>query len=127
MHHHVAHALPRTLLFHTWSEAQVLWSFLTTRVPSIDALVLMPNHVHLLTVVDNRRSFGLALRAYARWRNTRRSAVGHVFAPVPDAHPLATADKVFRSERYIHLTPAAPRWSATRCRGPTPPTGTPSA
>jgi hypothetical protein len=105
MHHHVARAVPGSLLFLTWSEASVLWTFLVDGVSNLDALVLMPDHVHLLTTVDNRRSFGVALRSYARWRNAARGERGPVWSPIPASQEVASNEKERRSERYVHLNP----------------------
>src|SRR5687768_8844119 len=55
MFHLVAHATSHTFLFHTWAEGLMLWERILTEVPRPEALVLMPDHVHLLHDVDVRR------------------------------------------------------------------------
>lgn len=109
MHHLVAHAVPRTLLFRTWTEGRALWERVVTALPGLHALVLMPDHLHLLHAQDVRLPLGAALSGYVRWRNHRRGEHGPGVVPLPPAEPLVDEDKVRRSVRYVALNPCRAR------------------
>lgn len=108
MIHHVAHALPSTLLFRTHDEADALWSRLSG-APGLVALALMPNHIHLQTVSDVTPQLRAAMSGYARWRNHLRGDRGGVWLPAPVAEPLGGPVKWRRQRRYIHLNPCRAR------------------
>lgn len=106
MNHLVAHAVGNTLLFHDWDEARALWDRLVAALPGAQAIILMPNHIHVLhpraTEIELRR----ALRAYARWRNHHRGARGAVWRRVEPPERKEGAQKIAGCERYIHLNPS---------------------
>lgn len=104
MHHVVARATPGTLLFRTWIEAQALWTRLA-EIPAISALVLMPNHIHLLAPDVREPAFTRLMSGYARWRNHRRGERGPVWQPHPPFHEVPDESHTRRTRRYIHLNP----------------------
>jgi len=105
MNHLVCRSVPGRLLFTTSEEGRKLYQYLVMGVPAVVSACVMPDHVHLQTAVDGRRPFGRSLAAYAQWRNAARGERGAVFGRSPAPAPLATADKVRRTARYIHLNP----------------------
>ncbi len=107
--HLVAHTLPGTVAFRTWVEARALWDRVVPAVPGLVALVLMPDHLHLLHGADVRRPLAAALSGYARWRNHQRGERGPLFHPVPPPEELVDDDKVRRSIRYVALNPCRAR------------------
>jgi hypothetical protein len=113
MHTFVAHAVGRTRLFHDWGEAAALWSRITTGVPGVRALVLMPDHLHLDQTSPDGAALGRALRSFARWRNAHRGEAGPVFRRRPAPRALAGRQHVRRNLRYIHLNPC--RAGLVRC------------
>lgn len=106
--HMTVRAAHGSLLFHTWSEAKALWDRLVVACPNPVALVLMPDHVHLLTEHYDPVAFSIAMRAYALWRNRRRGERGRVWDPTPAPWRLPDPSHARRTERYIHLNPC--RW-----------------
>jgi len=108
MFHLVAHAVAGTRLFQDWTEAQALWDRLA-RVPGLRALVLMPNHVHLVSAVADARAFDTARRAFARWRNNWRGQAGAVWQERPTVEALPDALHARRTTRYVHLNPCRAR------------------
>ncbi|MCB9679696.1 MAG: hypothetical protein H6737_31605 [Alphaproteobacteria bacterium] len=105
MFHYAARAASGSVLFHTWQEGVRLYEILGRNVTNPVALCIMPDHVHLQTPTDDRRSFAVGLAAFARARNAARGETGPVFEPTEPPVQLATRDKIRRSERYIHLNP----------------------
>lgn len=105
MFHLVARSIDRSLLFRDWTEARALWARVLTAAPSPTALVLMPDHLHLLHRTDARRPLAAALSGYARWRNAHRCQRGPVFEALPPAEEIVDDDKRRRSVRYVHLNP----------------------
>lgn len=103
MHHHVAHA--RGLAFRDWREGRALWDRIAQRLPGTRAVVLMPDHVHVLATSADPRPFDDGLRAYALWRNRSRGEHGPVWQPHPPVETLANATHHRRSVRYLHLNP----------------------
>ena len=104
MDHIVARSTPGTLLFRTWTEAQNLWDRLV-EIPAISALVLMPNHIHLLAPDVSEQDFTRRMSGYARWRNHRRGVRGPVWQPHPPFHEMPDSSHARRTRRYIHLNP----------------------
>lgn len=104
MFHLVARATARTWLFLDWREADALWRAVLRAAPAPAALVLMPNHVHLVHPNDVRIPLARALSGYVRWRNAARGQHGPGIERLPPAEPVA-ADKVARVVRYVHLNP----------------------
>ncbi len=82
-----------------------MWKRLFHQVPDPLALCLMPDHIHLLHRRDVSWGLGLALNAYARWRNARRGVHGPVWRRQGPPEPVQGAVKLRRSVRYIHLNP----------------------
>lgn len=109
MYHLVAHALPRCLLFSDWTEGRAVWDRVIRAVPGVHALVVMPDHLHLLHPQDVRVALGASLSGYVRWRNHRRGTRGAGIVPLPPAEPLVDEDKVRRSLRYVALNPCRAR------------------
>lgn len=105
MLHHVARAVPGTVLFRTWTEGLALWHRLVASAPGLHALCVMPDHFHLLHDRDLRRELGAAMSGFARWRNHERGELGSVFDCQPEASVVGDAQKRRRSERYVHLNP----------------------
>ena len=105
MMHFTPRAVRGTLLFRTWSEARGLWEALTSRLPRLEALVLMPDHVHLLAEGDVAEALSIGMRAYAFHRNRLRGEAGSVWARESYARPVADARHARRTERYIYLNP----------------------
>lgn len=104
MLHVVARSLSGTLLFRTWDEARALWDRLVL-VPGLTALVLMPNHVHLMAPEVREADFVRLLSGFARWRNARRGVTGPVWQEHPPFHELPDDLHVRRTRRYVHLNP----------------------
>ncbi len=103
--HFTPRAVRGTLLFRTWHEAHGLWEAIARHVPRIEALVLMPDHVHLLAEADAARPLSIAMRAWAFRRNRLRGEAGAVWSHEPHARPVADARHARRAERYIYLNP----------------------
>ncbi len=105
MFHHVARSRDEALLFATWAEAVRLWEAVSTRSVGLQALCLMPDHLHLLAARPQRASLGRGLQAYAQWRNHRRGDLGPLFERQPDPIEVLGEKKRWRSLRYVHLNP----------------------
>jgi REP element-mobilizing transposase RayT len=93
-----------TLLFRTWGEARVLWEILA-RIPGIVALVLMPDHVHLLVMERGLPHVQGALRAWALRRNHMRGEEGQVWGYRAKPREIQDDKHARRAQRYIHLNP----------------------
>jgi hypothetical protein len=106
MYHLVAHALPGTVLFHTWTEGRALWDQLLRSLPGVNILVLMPDHLHLLHAHDVRIPLAAVLSGYIRWRNHERGERGLGIVPLPPAEYLVDDEKIRRSFRYVALNPS---------------------
>lgn len=104
-YHLAAHAVPGALAFCTWAEALALWRRVVAALSSHTALTLMPDHLHALTERDEHRRLGDALGAYARWRNHRHGRRGPLWSRQPPPVLVTSAQKIRRTERYIHLNP----------------------
>ncbi|MCB9683542.1 MAG: hypothetical protein H6735_00715 [Alphaproteobacteria bacterium] len=109
MFHLVARSADGRFLFRTWVEGLALWRRVLRVAPRTVALVVMPDHLHLLHASDNRLELAQALSGYARWRNRARGERGRVFEPLPSAIPIGTGDKRSRAIRYVHLNPCRAR------------------
>jgi len=105
MFHIVSHATKNTFLFHSWTEGLVLWQRIVEEVPQLEALVLMPDHVHLLHLTDVRRRLAHALSSYVLHRNAARGQSGAGVDPLPEAMPLPNREHTRRTERYVYLNP----------------------
>ena len=106
------HLVARTsvgLLFTTWEEAHALWGRITRACPGMEALCLMPNHVHLQHRQDLRVPLAQALRGHSRSLNAAQGLRGNRIEPLPAAHFAADAQKRRRETRYIHLNPCRAR------------------
>ena len=114
MLHYSAHSVHHCLLFQTWEEARALWERLLTLGPP-HALVLMPDHVHLLTLHAGETEWRRVLYGYRAWRYQHRLRKGSPPAPgpilLPQEPPLRVADRqhLNRTTRYIHLNPCRGR------------------
>jgi REP element-mobilizing transposase RayT len=104
-YHLVARARHRSLMFRSHREAMWLWQAIAQRAPGLQALCLMPDHLHLVHPDDVRLTLARALQGFARRRNAARGERGRVVDPLPDAEPLADAQKLRRAIRYVHLNP----------------------
>ncbi len=105
MMHFTPRAARGTILFRDWVEAGRLWRAIVSRVPAVTALVLMPDHVHLLAPPEAEGPLGRALRAYALARNHARGASGAVWSRDPYATRVANRVHARRTVRYIYLNP----------------------
>ena len=109
MRHLTAHAVPGTLLFHTWQEARDLWLRLVALGPP-HALVLMPDHVHLVAEGVDPTRWHAALSGYALWRHHQRGrAGGRVWAPSPPQREVPDRLHLERTTRYVLLNPCRGR------------------
>jgi len=105
MQHFAAHARPPEILFQDWREALRLWETLLGLGP-VQALVLMPDHVHLLTRELDFGTWSHALRGFARWRNHRRGESGRqVWLTLGSPEEIQDAKHLRRTHRYIALNP----------------------
>jgi len=104
-YHHACQTRSGRLAFSSHDEARALWDAVLLHVPDPVALCLMPDHIHLLHRQDVGRALGLALRGYARWRNTRHRVRGPLWKRQGRPDEVHGATKLRRSERYIHLNP----------------------
>ena len=109
MLHHTARALPERLLFTSWIEAAVLWDCVVRAAPGLQALCLMPDHLHLLHEADLRLRLAAALSGYTRWLNRRRGPGGPLLRPLEAPDRALEGDKQRRSIRYVHLNPCRAR------------------
>lgn len=109
MLHHLAFSLERRPLFNTWEEGVELWTRAAAAAPGLAALVVMPDHLHLLHHADVHLSLGQALSGWVRWRNARRGEHGAVFAPSPRPQVVEGPKHVARMIRYIALNPCRAR------------------
>jgi REP element-mobilizing transposase RayT len=105
MFHHVARTRHHQRLFDTWAEGVDLWRRVCGACPGLVALVVMPDHLHLLHALDVRRALADALGRYARAYHARRGTGGALVEPLPEPGWLADAEKIRRNVRYIHLNP----------------------
>jgi hypothetical protein len=105
MLHTARRACPGTLLFHTWAEAGFLWRSVLSRASGVQAFVLMPDHLHLLTAGPVDAPVAHALRAFALWRNHHRGERGPVLAPGGTPTVADGRVKQRRDMRYIALNP----------------------
>ncbi|MFH1466827.1 MAG: hypothetical protein ABIO70_20755 [Pseudomonadota bacterium] len=109
MHHFTAHAFPPDLLFHDWCEARQLWDSLLSLGP-VQALVLMPDHVHLIARDLDPQAWWHALRGYARWRNHHRGEPGRrVWLALGPPEEVLGAKHLRRALRYLALNPCRDR------------------
>jgi len=105
MLHQVARAIGGRPLFRTWAEARWLWVAVLRATPGRVALVLMPDHLHLIHPTDVRRSVAAALSGFVRRRHRARGERGPVFEPLPEPRPIADRKMLRRTVRYVHLNP----------------------
>jgi len=111
--HYSVRSRPGRLVFTRHGEAATLWRSLTSRLPELRALCLMPDHLHLLHAQDVTARLGAVLGGYAEWRNGQTGHRGSLWRH--DEQPTeARGPKQARTvERYIHLNPCRAR--LTRC------------
>jgi hypothetical protein len=113
MFHLVARSVDGAPLFHTWAEARQLWDAVVGATPDRIALVLMPNHVHLLHPLDVRVRLAHALSGFTRWWHHTHGTSGRMFAELPPAEPIVDLQKQRRQVRYVHLNPCRARGLAS--------------
>lgn len=104
MFHHVARALPGTLLFRTHPEAAALWARLTA-LDGLVAACLMPDHVHVVLAHGEATALSGVRSGYSRWRNRRRGDAGSAWQVPPPPESLPDALHRERTVRYVHLNP----------------------
>lgn len=109
MLHHLAFSLERRPLFNTWEEGVELWTRAAAAAPGLAALVVMPDHLHLLHPTDVHLPLGQALSGWVRWRHARRGETGAVFAPSPPPQRVDGPKHIARMIRYIALNPCRSR------------------
>ncbi len=105
MFHHVAHAVGQRSLFRSWEAGTVLWSILARHLPDPIAMVLMPDHVHVLTNRSAQAELREAARAFARWTTWHTGEAGPLWEPIPAAEAVLHRDKQRRTLRYVYLNP----------------------
>jgi hypothetical protein len=105
MLHQVARSIGGRPLFRTWAEARWLWLAVLRATPGRVALVLMPEHLHVIHPTDVRRSVAAALSGFVRRRHHAWNERGPVFEPLPDPTGIADPLMLRRSVRYVHLNP----------------------
>lgn len=116
MLHLVAWAPPGRLLFRTWAEGLALWHIMVRAFPALDALAVMPHHLHVQgDWNDAETRLAHAESAYSRWRLHHREgrAGASAFASHPPPSPVADERHERRNLRYIHLNPV--RDGLARC------------
>lgn len=91
-------------MFHSMVEGVDLFHRLD-RLP-VEALCLMPDHVHLVAPRDVRRRLAALLSGWARRCNARRQERGALVGQLPDGVPLVDRQKQLRAIRYVHLNPS---------------------
>jgi hypothetical protein len=84
-----------------------LWTALRRMFPNPLAAALMPNHLHLITALQD------PVAAHARFRRllaafARSFEFPTLWSRVPEPEVVATPDKVLRKVRYIGLNPCRP-------------------
>ncbi|MED5371757.1 MAG: hypothetical protein VX899_12125 [Myxococcota bacterium] len=104
MYHIVARA-DAGLLISTWEDAAALWQRITRACAGMEALCLMPNHVHLQHHKDLRLELAQALRAHSRSLNHAQGLKGRRIEKLPESRWAADDQKRRRETRYIHLNP----------------------
>src|SRR5262245_50519672 len=105
MFHLVARSLGGEPLFRTWGEGRRLWDDVVRAAPDLAALVIMPNHLHLIHPHDVRRRLAAALSGFARRSNHADGRVGPRFEKIPRPQLLVDRQKVSRGIRYALLNP----------------------
>ncbi|HHH28773.1 MAG TPA: hypothetical protein ENK57_10575 [Polyangiaceae bacterium] len=112
--HYTAHARSGQLPFVDEELARSAWRRLRRAFPDALAVVLMPDHVHLVAPErpHGDRLLGKVLGATGRSVG-RPAGRATTWEPVPRPKPLPSRDKVMRSVRYAWLNPCRP-W---RCHG----------
>jgi len=109
MFHVIARSIDHQLVFRTWAEARVLWDAVVRASPGLLALVLMPDHIHMVHPLDVRVRLAAALSGFVRWRNHQRGENRDVFLKLLDPRVLHDESYVRRCIRYIHLNPCKPK------------------
>ncbi len=104
MHHLVARTVRHRLLITSHAEGAELYHRLDRALP-VEALCVMPDHVHLISAMDVRRPLAALLSGWTRHCNHRRGEEGPLVERLPPAEPLVDRVKQQRSIRYRHLNP----------------------
>jgi hypothetical protein len=93
-----------------------LWTHLRESFPDALAVVVMPNHPHIIARLhpNRRRTLASLLGAFAR-----RFELGEIWQHVPDPEPLVDAEKLARNVRYVSLNPCR-RWNGRPALGDDP-------
>lgn len=106
MLHLVAWAAPGTLLFRNWAEGVACLEVFAKAFPGFDALVVMPDHVHVKGDWPKAElRLARAETAFARRRFAMRGKSGPrgAFARHPEPSRVADKDHSRRTRRYIFL------------------------
>jgi hypothetical protein len=109
MFHVIARTIDHQLMFRTWTEARVLWDGVRRASPGLLALVLVPDHIHMVHPIDLRIRLAAALSGYVRWRNHHRGECRKVFERLRAPKQLYDDVITRRCIRYIHLNPCKPK------------------
>jgi hypothetical protein len=109
MYHAAPRAIRGTLLFRTWPEARALWDRLIRGLPRFRALILMPDHVHVILPEPDKERLGAVMRAYAQWRNAARGERVRVWEHGQNPSEIADDQHLRRTERYVYLNPCRKR------------------
>ncbi len=109
MLHLALHARPFTWLVRDHYEMVALWERLAG-LGQVHAMVIMPDHAHvLLPRLEYPELLG-AKSGFARWRNRRRGDPGGPVWVVSDAPAvLKNREHYERTRRYLHLNPCRAR------------------
>ena len=98
----------RRLLWRDWGEARALWDAVVRATPGRIAMVLMPDHLHVVHPVDVRRPLAAAMSGFTRWRNHARGAEGPACAPLW-VEEVEDEVKLRILVKYVHLNPCRAR------------------
>lgn len=110
--HYTARALHGRYPFTDPALARSFWTRLRRAFPAAVAVVLMPNHLHMVAPdrgIVGARVVGKLLSTVAR-ASPRWTGRGRWWEPVEPPEILAAPDKVMRVTRYAWLNPCRP-WS----------------
>lgn len=112
----VAHTKPGPHPLRDADAADWLWARLREAFPHVLAVVLMPNHLHLVGAFVEpdlpRRALGAVLSGF-----TRRHG-GPGWKPVPPPEPIPDAHHLSRQVRYVALNPCRARLVADPLQWP---------
>lgn len=103
--HYTAHARGNLVPLIDYDPCRWLWQRLRDAFPEALAVILMPDHLHLIApyLARSRRRLAGTLAAFARV-----FGLGQLWESVPEPSLLTTRDKVVRGVRYVLLNGSRP-------------------